>query len=445
MRPEPWFTAAATLLALHVSLWMASTIGMSWSRPTVLALWLAATVAVVAQLARAWSKRTHLGSSWISFPMLVLGIGLAGFGALALATWQGWNVHPDWAFHWGPKAQRFALAQGVDIGFLSQPWNTHIHPDYPLLLPNLTASLALAMGQSVTPRLGGAVTLLFAAIWWAALRALAFRVVEPTNEKGRWIAEASWLTAAWSVTMFGTGFRQAAGADLPFACAITLGALALSASQEELREGYLWADARVAIAAGLASQIKFEGSVFAAILIVLWCLRRLAPHPRERGARRFLTAGLRAGLLPALLIGLWAFWNQRYGLFQPSNAGSLDLGRLPVVAQGILHAAWERAWHGLPLCVAALPWLCLRQDTRWPAILLSGQLFVYIGVYLTTPVDLELLLLTSASRLLFHLVPTLLVLLVVALGRGGKAQPLELAAGATVTSSGEPVRPTFLA
>jgi hypothetical protein len=89
----------------------------------------------------------------------------------------------------------------------------------------------------------------------------------------------------------------------------------------------------------------------------------------------------------------------------------------------------------------ALPWLCLRREIRWPALLLSGQLAAYVGVYLTTPVDLDLLLLTSASRLAYHLVPTMLVLLVVSLG----AQSLEPDADRTDISSDEPVSPSFLA
>jgi hypothetical protein len=379
-------------------------------------------------------------------PLWATTLGLAAFGALALASWQGWNIHPDWAFHWGPKAQRFALAQGIDLHYLTRPFYAYIHPDYPTLIPNLTASLALALGIPVTPRVGAVVTLLFAAVWLFALRALAVRL-RPERARRSWVFEAAWPAAAWCVTMFATGFRQAAGADLPFACAVTLGALALATPREELRRGPVSADLAVGVAAALASQIKFEGSVFALVLVVLWLVQRAV----TRGARPTLAAPALAtttlaapalAVLPPLTtVGAWILWNRHYGLFLNGNIGALDLGRLPAVADGLLDAAAVSAWHGVPFLVVALPWLCLRRQTRWPALLLAGQLATYLGVYLSTPLDLGLLIHTSGPRLLFHLVPTFLVLLVVALAPQASSD----SGSKPTASSDDPVSPTFLA
>ena len=438
------FATAGSLLTIHVVLWTASMLGVPWSRPLVVCLWTVLALYVSRLVVRSVPGPIRLDRRDLVFrralPSLASALGLAAFGALALASWQGWNVHPDWVFHWGPKALRFALAEGIDLHYLTRPWNFHIHPDYPTLLPNLTASLSLALGVPVTPRLGAVVTLGFAALWLLALRTLALRLAND-SQLGRWVAEAAWVTAAWSVTLFGTGFRQAAGADLPFGAAVTLGTLALCAPRKALRSRSLRPDLHVALAAALAAQLKFEGAVFAALLVMLWCLRRtLAAHPRRRPQRLARTlAG--SALLPGALVAAWILWNRHHGLFLPSNAGSLDLSRLGTVAAGLWRAAFERAWHGLPLALLTLPWLCLRREIRWPALLLSGQLAAYVGVYLTTPVDLDLLLLTSASRLAYHLVPTLLVLLVVALG----GQSLEPGVDSTDTSSDEPVSPTFLA
>ena len=446
--PNPLFRVAGTLLALHAVLWATSALGVLWSRPLVAVLWLAATGVV------GWSITPTLRSALrplLRFPppltTLSLAVGAAAFGALALASWQSWNVHPDWVFHWGPKAQRFALAQGIDLDYLTRPWNAHVHPDYPNLLPNLTASLALALEGDhamATPRLGAIVTLVFAALWFAALRTLALRLLSKRGP--RWVAEAAWLTAAWSVTMFGTGFQQAAGGDLPFGCVVTLGALALATPREDLRRDGLAADLRVGLVAALASQVKFEGSVFALVLITLWILRRAIGSWQSTDDTRpkDLAASLAAAsVLPALFVAAWVLWNRHHGLFLPSNAGALDLGRVGVVARGLLSAASERAWHWLPFVLLALPWLGVQRATRWPALLVAGQFGAYVFVYLTTPVDLDLLLLTSASRLLYHLVPTVLVLAILAADTGRESD--QSSETASLTSSDEPVSPTFLA
>lgn len=458
MRRDPIFGVAAALLALHAVLWTTSALGVPWSRPFAVLLWSTAAGFAAWSIApslRAFRKPEprilrrppFVSAELTPLELGVAGLGVAAFGALVLASWQGWNVHPDWVFHWGPKAQRFALAGGIDLDYLTRPWNLHVHPDYPTLLPNLTASLALALETPVTPRLGTFSTILFAALWLVALRALAFRLAG--RHTNRWAAEAAWLTAAWSVTMFATGFRQAAGADLPFACAVTLGALALSTPREDLQTPSIRPDLEVGLAAALASQVKFEGAVFALVLVALWCVRRGFETHSQRRLRRLSLHRLRqallgAALLPAVLVGTWALWNQHHGLFLPSNAGGLALARLGTVAQGLVAAASERAWHGLPFLLVTLPWLCLRRRTRWPGLLLGGQFGAYVGVYLTTPVDLDLLLLTSGSRLLFHLVPTLLVLLVLTLGSDQEPEP-EAESELTGTSSDEPVSPTFLA
>lgn len=447
------FRLAGALLGCHLVLWGLSAVGIAWFRPLTVLLWLAIGIAAFGALRSALSGltgplRMDLRHRPGRLASAALALGLGAFGALALASWLGWNVHPDWVFHWGPKAHRFALAGGIDVHYLTRPWNGHVHPDYPTLLPNLTASLALALDTPVTPRLGAVVTLVFSALWLAGLRALALRLAGPGL-----FAEAAWVTSTWSVTMFATGFQQAAGADLPFACAVTLGALALTSRRRHRSHGLMAEDTAVAVAAALASQTKFEGAPFAVLLVSLWLVRRFAAARAGLRPRALLHATVGAALLPASVLVAWWGWNAHHGLFQPSNAGALTLDRLPAVARGLWDAASERAWHGLPFLLLCWPWLLLRRGVCWPALLLAGQLAVYAGVYLTTPVDLDLLLLTSAPRLLFHLVPTFLVLLVVAIGRPARRLPeprLQPSPDASTdagsaASSDEPVSPSFLA
>jgi hypothetical protein len=72
---------------------------------------------------------------------------LAALAVFALVSATLWITTPDWIFHWGLKAHRFYLQQGIDYAYLARPWNWTIHPDYPNLFPELLATSAhLARG-----------------------------------------------------------------------------------------------------------------------------------------------------------------------------------------------------------------------------------------------------------------------------------------------------------
>lgn len=72
-------------------------------------------------------------------------------------------------------------------------------------------------------------------------------------------------------------------------------------------------------------------------------------------------------------------------------------------------------WMGLPWLLLLLPALLAPRATRAAAAVLLLQGGFYAWVFLTSPVDTRFLVLSSLPRLLFHLVPPLLVLLAVAL------------------------------
>lgn len=68
-------------------------------------------------------------------------------GAVALCTLAGKTASPDILFHWGPKAQRFASARGIDAAYFHLPFHDYMRPDYPPLVPNLYAWATLMSGQ----------------------------------------------------------------------------------------------------------------------------------------------------------------------------------------------------------------------------------------------------------------------------------------------------------
>src|SRR2546423_1537939 len=77
---------------------------------------------------RWWTPKTT--RTWTTFtprPTWSCGFGLFATAA-RLWEWDFWAI-------WGLKARLFLGHGGIDWRFLESPWNTYVHPDYPLLVP----------------------------------------------------------------------------------------------------------------------------------------------------------------------------------------------------------------------------------------------------------------------------------------------------------------------
>ena len=86
-----------------------------------------------------------------------------------------------------------------------------------------------------------------------------------------------------------------------------------------------------------------------------------------------------------------------------------------MAARAAAEAFASPEWAGLPWLLLLVPALLALRRTRAAAAVLLLQGGFYAWVFLTSPVDTRFLVLSSLPRLLFHLVPPLLVLLAVAL------------------------------
>ena len=91
--------------------------------------------------------------------------------------------NPDFVFHWGLKARKFALAGGLDFRFLQNPSNWRVHPDYPNLLPEVFALTALGEGSLREPPLLAWSGLFFGASLLAAREALARRAADAVRRE----------------------------------------------------------------------------------------------------------------------------------------------------------------------------------------------------------------------------------------------------------------------
>lgn len=314
--------------------------------------------------------------------------------AVTLAT-----MTPDFIYHWGVKGHRFFLHRGVDYAWLARPWNWVLHPDYPNLLPELSAVSALFAG-GFEPHAQMLWTLLFFLLMLASARE-GLRNVSGGDDSGggdRWSRQAWLAVLGLTAAMYGMGHLMAGAADWLMAAAFLAAVPALLSPPD--RAG----DWQVGIAAGFAVASKIEGAPFAVILAATQLLRRV---PAER--RLDWRAALRVGL-PAAAVGVpWLLQVFRHRLFLGSNSGPFELARAKIILPALGEAFADPAWHGLSLLVFLGPALLLVRRVRPVAVVATLQLLFYLYVYFTAPVETRHYVLSSFSRLIFHLIPALLV------------------------------------
>jgi hypothetical protein len=320
---------------------------------------------------------------------------LATFTALALS---GWITFGDFIFHWGIKAERFALARGVDYAYLARGWNWVLHPDYPNLLPELYAVITL-MARRFDPSALTLETSLAFALTLAAVR-------EGLRQGGgdRFTRQAGLALIALALGAFGIGYITAGGADW-------LLALALAAAVPPLlRPADRTGDFQLAAIAAFAAASKIEGVPLAAFLLLVQAVRRIA------GERRIdLQAIVRLGMPAALVILPWLGRALHHHLFLTGNAGAVALARAPQVAAAMLETVrGTGAWHGfLVAAFLPLPLLFVRR-ARPLAAVATLQLAFDAYVYLSAPMsDLRYFVLSNFARLGFQLVPASLVMALV--------------------------------
>jgi hypothetical protein len=378
--------------------------GLAWLGP-LLAAGVAASLLVLKRRPEPSSPRAAFAFGWGD------AVAAAVLLAFAFCTVQMWNLNSDFIYHWGIKGKTFALARGIDVHFLSRPWNAHLHSDYPNLVPALFALTALWDGGFREPVMASWSVAWFALLLLFARDLLAQLGVSP------WARQAGVAVLALTLCMFGVGYLMAGSPDWLIALALLVAAGPLLAEPSRA------ADHRLGIGAAVAAASKIEGMPLAAILIAVHLVRRAAARP---GWRPFLAAALTAGLPSLAAFAVWAWPAWRFHLFQ-TQVGDLRWSRLAVVLPELWRALLTVNWHFLPLCLLALPLLALDRRFRSVALACLLQGAFYLFVYLAAPVDTRLYVQTSAARLFFHLVPAVMMLLVAWLdgapGRGSRIPP----------------------
>ena len=280
------------------------------------------------------------------------GAGRGIFGAaLALTTYGLLTAREtcgDLIYFWGPKGQRFYLAETIDVAFLAFPHYQLMHPDYPPLLP-----LVYAFASSIAHGFS----------WWGAIfamlllllaTALAFRgLAREALGDERAAVYAMLLTA---LLAYGYARSMVAGAGEPMLLLFETIAIAALTFRDD-------GEVIAAIALAGAAWTKVEGAAFVAIVVVAYALTR----------RRVVRAAL-AAVPAAVLVLSWIAFDKahkfidQYGRVEQrmhfealgtivktmSLQASYGAFYLPWLAGGVPFAFarnWRRA--ALPLLVCA--------------------------------------------------------------------------------------------
>lgn len=391
-------SSLAGLVASHLILLGSSLLGLRWQP-----VWLLPTLLLAALAAWLGRRPRPVGQpsspARLDWGEAIAALALVSYAVYAVALL---SLHPDFIFHWGIKGHKLYLAQGVDFTYLTRPWNNHLHPDYPLLLPMLFALTAL-FGAGFDEA-----AMMLWSVFFFLLSLLALRELLLRLRPSRAAVGTAQATVAVVAAMFGVGYLQAGGADWMIVLAVMAAMVPLLAGTGDR------SDVQIAFIAGFAAAAKIEGAPLAVFLLVLHLERRWrssrSGHERWRSLSRALP-------LPVLVIGLWAWTAWAHDLFLASNTGDFRWSRATVLLPALFASLLTVNWHAFSFSLLALPFLAFAREWRGGALLCLLQLLFYLYIYMSAPVDTRLYVQTSGARLFFHLIPAVLTMLIVASDR----------------------------
>ncbi len=419
---------AAGLLLLHLWMLALDHLRVTWTPITLLL----GPLALLLVVHRVTSVRLQASPIERSSPQIEpWGWGeWVALGCVGLFGWSAWtqrSVAPDFIFHWGVKGRRFFELGGVDWRFLERPEFSYIHPDYPLMVPNSTAALALLAGSW-----NEAILMLWSVLLFGIL-VLEIRRVLVDGGLDRESVQWSLAIVVAPLCGFSMAHLQAGAADIPFALALIAISRALWRIDRDLS-----APMRLGLWVAFAVATKIEGLPLASSALLLAAIR-LAPRMRRELAagRHGVVAWCSTALLaPLLLVGGW-WWYQvlSRGLLQPSNTGLPNAERLRLTLETLPQALSMSSWVGMAWLILLLPLLALPSRWRWFGAVSCFQLAFYLATYIGGDQDTAFWVLSSFPRLLFHLMPVVLVLCCFWLYHGRSHGSLESGIRAEASSS----------
>lgn len=332
---------------------------------------------------------------------------LCVLGAFAV-TLSGAATSIDLYLFWGPKAQQFALARGVDEAFLRDPIHAYMHAYYPPLVTNAGALASMASGGFSWT---GAI--LTFPLLLAALAASLPGLLRGSAPRDRSAAASALAVAVLAVL----GIRAAAAGngDVPL---LLFEALAMALLlRRDAEEPALLGLAGLLLAGAAAT--KVEGLVFAVAAAVLFGAQR------RRSPREWLRVSSYLLLPTIAALGAWFAFGAARRLFAVySEYGSffvLHPANLGLIARGIA-SALARTGRGLPYLIPlfALLWAGRPERRTWVPLGVAAALAAFlVFAYLHLPEDPSEWIAWSAPRVFMPVA----MLLALALGAGAARGP----------------------
>ena len=312
-------------VSLTVTAVLLSTVGIPWSIPA-LSLPPLVTSSV---LWRAWGREARSATRPLrpSGSVAVLATAAGGLSVLHLsvALITAAATSTDFLLFWGVKAVRFAGSRGIDAALPKWTYFTHAVPDYPPLVPVVTAWSVLWTGE-FSWRLYPVTT----ALWALAAAPLVLELLRrrATDDQGAAIT-AFWL-AAVSISLARSLSGGSAEAPLLFFETLAVAALLAEPDRES--------PSRFLPALMLAGAVltKVEGSVAVLLVAAGALVRDQEAHGFPTAVRR--TVALVSGAAAAL--ATWFLFQATHGLptgFRGhGDLWSLHRGFLPEILGGLL-------------------------------------------------------------------------------------------------------------
>jgi hypothetical protein len=356
--------------AIFVVMFLLAIVHIRWNLLTVSVPLIAIVALALLRRQPATVSRPSFKPHWLDIPTL---ISIIGFGLFATAAplWE-WDF---WAI-WGLKARVFLGQGGIDWRFLQSPWNTFVHPDYPLLVPFNFDFVALLNGGWNDRWLG------LLSVGWAAALLLIIRGLA---------AEESSVVPAALVTLVVTDLAASRYPGLAEGPLIAFGVAGLLFIRRGLQSNDSAAWRHGPILLGLAACTKNEGlallvSATIALLIVrrrdvlrLWPSFAIAAPWMILRATHYLATDIAGGsALSRVLFRL------RYA------------GEIFIYLGAHLYEPWF--WGVILLGLLIVPSVARRREA-FVLIATAIQIGFYVGSYFATPHDARWHVATSWPRL----------------------------------------------
>jgi hypothetical protein len=378
----------AGVLALHLWLEALSLFGVPWRPVFVLVPLLALAVVGAGRYRRA-----------LRAPGDACGWGDAGaltaLGVIAYCSYKQWITTSDFFYHWGAKGKRFFLMQGIDTAYLQGDWSALIVPWYPTLLSGLYGVTAIVDGRFAES------PLMLWSVLWLALLVVAGRDLLSAGGVHGLCAQAAIISLACMVGTVTLQNRLVGGADWMISTALLVASRSLLKSSVD---GESDEPGIIGLAAGFAAASKIEGIVLASVLLACFHLQRRAV------TGRWSVKGLLASAWPtSLIVSLWLVRNVRYRLMPSTRMDVPSVADALAIAAGMWETISPPALYGFGLVALLAPLLLVARGTRAIGAAVIAQLCFYIAVYATATGNVREYTTTTFARLLFHLVPAILL------------------------------------